>query len=29
MTVTARGERSWGELQRRGLGLAKEAASRS
>jgi hypothetical protein len=29
MTVTARGERSWGELQRRKLGLAKEAASRA
>jgi hypothetical protein len=29
MTVTSRGERSWGELQRRGLGPAKEAASRS
>ena len=29
MIVTARGEGSWGEMQRRELGLAKEAASRS
>jgi len=29
MIVTARGEGSWGEMQRRGLGPAKEAASRS
>jgi hypothetical protein len=29
MIVTARGEGSWGEMQRRGLSPTKEAASRS